>query len=82
MGLRMPRFFFHVHDDMVALDDEGQELPSAEAAREQAVRCARQLACHEVLEGHLGLTHRIEVEDSEGGPVATVEFKDVVAIHP
>jgi hypothetical protein len=78
----MPRFFFHVHDDRITLDEEGAELPTAEAAREHAIRAARELACHEVLEGHLGLAHRIEVADQYGGEVATVRFKDVIEIHP
>jgi hypothetical protein len=40
------------------------------------------MACAEVLEGHLGLNHRIEVTDSNDTPVATVHFKDVVKLHP
>jgi hypothetical protein len=78
----MPRFFFHLYDDTVALDEEGRELPSARAAQEQGLIEARQLACQEVLEGHLGLNHRIEVTDADGGPVATIHFKDVVKLHP
>jgi hypothetical protein len=77
----MPRFFFHVYDDMVALDEEGQELPSSAAAMERAIQEARHMACHEVLKGHLGLTHRIEVEDETGAVVATVEFKDAIQLH-
>ena len=78
----MPRFFFHVYDDNVALDEEGQELPSSAAAKEEAIRAARQLACAEVMKGHLGLAHRIEVEDKDGVPVATVAFKDAIQLHP
>jgi|KBSMisStandDraft_5_1062788.scaffolds.fasta_scaffold04860_7 omega-6 fatty acid desaturase (delta-12 desaturase) len=39
------------------------------------------LACQEVLEGHLGLNHRIEVTDQQGGPVATVRFKVAIKLH-
>ena len=78
----VPQFFFHVYDDSVSLDEEGQELPTVDAARERAVMEARGLASREVLEGHLGLTHRIEVEDAAGAPVVTVEFKDVIQLHP
>jgi hypothetical protein len=78
----MPRYFFNVYDDAVTLDDEGSELPTADAARDHAIKAARELACHEVLSGHLGLTHRIEVADQYGGEVATVRFKDVIKIHP
>lgn len=78
----MPRFFFHLYDDTVVLDPEGKELPNSEAAREEAVRNARELACAEVLEGHLGLNHRIEITDANDLPVGTVRFKDVVKLYP
>ena len=78
----MARFFFHLYDDMVVLDPEGKELPTAEIAQQEARRAALHLACAEVLEGHLGLNHRIEVADTNDVPVAIVRFKDVVKIHP
>jgi hypothetical protein len=78
----VPRFFFHLYDDMIAFDEEGKEFPTLEAARQEAIRTARHLACAEVLEGHLGLNHRIEVADGNDAPVATVTFKDVVKLHP
>ena len=60
----MPRFYFHVYDDLVALDDEGAELPSVAEAREAAVRAARELATEEIKrKGTLTMKHRIEVED-------------------
>lgn len=78
----MPRFFFHLYDDEVALDDEGVELPDAVAAKEQALENARAIACAEVAEGHLGLNHRIEVTDAFDALVVTVKFKDAVKLHP
>lgn len=78
----MPQFFFHLYDDTVALDREGKQLPSTDEAREEAIKQAREMACAEVLEGHLGLSHRIEVTDAYDGPVATVRFKDAVKLHP
>jgi hypothetical protein len=78
----MPRFFFHLYGDAVALDPEGQELPDSGAAKDWAIRKAREHACAEVLEGHLGLNHRIEVTDANDAPVATIAFKQVVRLHP
>jgi hypothetical protein len=75
-------FYFHLYDDTVALDPEGKELPTVAEAREEAIKFARDLACAEVQEGHLGLSHRIEVTDAEDTPVLTVTFKDVVKLHP
>lgn len=78
----MPRFFFHLYDDEVALDAEGMEFADASAAKEEAIQNARAIACAEVVEGHLGLNHRIEVTDANDSPVATVTFKDAVILHP
>jgi hypothetical protein len=78
----VPRFFFHLYDDMVVLDEEGKVLPSTDAAREDALANARHMACAEVLDGHLGLNHRIEVTDSNDAPVANVHFIEVVNLHP
>jgi hypothetical protein len=78
----VPRFFFHLYDDMVALDPEGKQLPDAAAAKEEAIQNARQIACAEVMKGHLGLGHRIEVTDVNDAPVATITFKDVIKLHP
>ena len=78
----MPRFFFHLYDETVVVDEEGKELPTVAAARGEAARNARHMACAEVLDGHLGLNHRIEVTDARDEPVATVLFKDVVKLHP
>ena len=78
----MPRYFFHLYDDTVALDEEGKDLPSADLAREHALKEARQIASSEVLDGHLGLNHRIEVTDAHDAPVATMQFKEAVQLHP
>lgn len=78
----MPRFFFHLYDDIVARDEEGQELPDEEAARSKAFVSAREMVCAEVLQGHLNLRHRIEVEDESGMLLASVHFRDAVEIEP
>ena len=77
----MPRYFFDLYDDMVVQDDVGLALLDAEAARCEAIRNARAMACAEVLEGHLNLQHRIEVKDERGHHVATVRFADAVALQ-
>ena len=77
---RVPRFFFHLYDDMVVRDEEGIELSDLASARKKAVENAREIACAEVLEGHLNLKHRIEVEDESGAVHLTVRFADVVRL--
>jgi len=72
------RFFFHLYDDIASIDDEGKELSSLQAARERAFAEARQMACAEVLEGHLSLKHRIDIADQSGKVLASVRFSDVI----
>ena len=76
----MPRFFFHVYDDMVVHDDEGIQLPDVEAARAAALSGARALICEEVMKGRLCLDHRVEVEDEAGERVLVLPFREVIAI--
>ena len=77
----MPRYYFNLYDDDIVLDGEGQELPDVAAAKAVAFASARDMACAEVLEGHLALDHRIEVVDDRGEPACTVRFRDVVLVE-
>ena len=77
----MPRFFFHVFDDAEALDEEGLELPCADAAMREALRSARSLAAEQVGHGRLCLHHLIKIEDESGAAVATVAFGDAVTVE-
>lgn len=77
----MPRYFFHIHNDVDTLDDEGSLLPDASAARAKAKKEARYLASVSVKErGHLMLDHYIRVTDELGDVVDTVTFEEVVEI--
>jgi hypothetical protein len=76
----VPTFFFNLYDDMIVMDPEGKELADPPAAHDKAVETARHLACAEVLEGRLGLKHRIEVADERGDVIDTVRFGDVITI--
>ena len=77
----MGRYYFHLHDDLTVIDEEGLELSGAEAARAKALAMAREMACAEVLDGHLSLKHRIEVADDRGEIVAVVPFGETVEIE-
>ena len=78
----MRRYFFNLYDDTVVLDEEGIELPDLAAAKAKAFASARDMACAEVLNGHLSLDHRIEVVDERARLVCTVRFGDVVSVDP
>lgn len=77
----MPRFFFHLHDDGVAHDDEGRELADIEAAKREGIKGGRELMCEQLRNGSLVLNHLIEVEDESGNTVATIPFRELVRVE-
>jgi hypothetical protein len=76
----MPRFYFHVYNDVIAIDEEGLELPDLEAAREQAMDSARELVCESIHKGHLNLDHRIEVDDEHHRRLMTISYRDAFTL--
>ena len=77
MGL----YYFHIRGNGTDFpDDDGMELPDAEAAREQALIGARGILAAEVLEGRLPLDDRIEVEDEHGRLVLSLSFREAVGL--
>ena len=78
----MPRFYFHIHNDDVTLDEEGQDLSDIEAARAMAIRSAREMICDEVRDGRVTLSYRIEVVDADEQPVLTVTYGEAVRVDP
>jgi hypothetical protein len=76
----VPRYFFHVYDDVVAEDEEGAELPNLAAARLTALHGARDLMTEQVRHGYIVLSHWIDVLDEQGEKVLTVAFRDAVDI--
>jgi hypothetical protein len=76
----VPRYFFHVYDDIIAHDEEGAELPNVAAARLNALVGARELIAEQVKRGYFVLSHWIDVVDEEGITVLTVTFRDAVLI--
>lgn len=77
----MARYYFNIYNDDVTLDEEGAELVDDHAARAYAIKAARSLAAETVSLGHLGLKHRLEIEDEAHTLVATVTFADAVDIR-
>lgn len=77
----VPRFYFHLINDVDAPDDEGVELPDLNAALEYAARSARFTAAESLKEhGRIVLNHRIDIEDEYGHVLETVHFADVVNV--
>jgi hypothetical protein len=79
----MPRYFFHLHNDVDATDEEGKEFPDLASARKHAQGEAVHMAAASITE-HQRLygEHRIDVEDQVGEVLLSVFVRDVVVIRP
>jgi hypothetical protein len=78
----MPRFFFHLHDDIDLPDEEGIEVADLSAARKHATLTALDLMCGVMkAEGRIALSHYIDIEDEGGRVLDTVRFADVVTVE-
>jgi hypothetical protein len=77
----VPRYFFHLRNDLNADDEEGAELPDLDAARERAKAFALDMAAASILEHQkLNLHHRIEIADASGAILEVIEFRDVLTL--
>lgn len=78
----MPRFYFHLLNDVDAPDEEGKEFPDLETAREHARINVRFTAGEALKEqGRLVLSHRIQIEDGAGKVLDTVYFRHVLSVE-
>lgn len=78
----MPRYFFHLYNDVEAVDPEGVELPNVGAARMAALHDARFTIAETIkAEGRFVGDHRIDIEDSDGKVLDTIYFRDAVTIE-
>jgi len=77
---RMTRYFLHLHNDIDAPDEEGQDFPDDRSALDCAMRCARDIASSAVREGHLDLNHFIVCVAEDGREIGVVRFDDAVRV--
>jgi hypothetical protein len=78
----VPRYFFHLHNDVDAPDPEGLELTDLEAAKQFALSNARFTAAETIKdEGHFVGDHRIDIEDENGAVLDTIYFRDAVEVE-
>ncbi|MEY4965263.1 MAG: hypothetical protein RL274_846 [Pseudomonadota bacterium] len=75
----MPHYYFHVREGAeLSHDEEGQDLPNAEAARREAINSSREILGEKLLHGG-SLDHRtIEIADATGHVVDMVNSNDVL----
>ncbi|MFL6760722.1 DUF6894 family protein [Sphingomonas sp.] len=78
----MPRFYFHLINDIDVPDLEGVELPDIHAARAQAIEQARGMIGEMTkTEGRIVLHHRVDIEDEDGRVLDSVIFGDVITVE-
>ena len=77
----MPHYFFDLHNDVDAIDEEGKVLPDLNAALAVALLEAREMIQASVADvGRIDLDHHIDVR-SEGGDILYVlHFEDAVTV--
>lgn len=77
----MPRYYFHLRDgEDVLLDPKGMELPDSLAIEAQALYEARSILSHDVMNGRIKLSQRIDVENEDGNIVHSIPFVDAVEV--
>ena len=78
----MPIFYFHLHNDLDVVDEEGRDFPDLGAAvafaQENALFTMAQTLKDEA---HINFHHHIDIEDEQGNVLETVRFKDVAKIE-
>ena len=78
----VPRFYFHLRNDLDVPDDGGAELPALRSPREHAARMARfEISQGVCRDAKITLSHRIEIEDENGQLVDAVYFRDVIQVQ-
>src|SRR4051794_35253390 len=79
----IPQFVFHLCDGVDhILDPEGIALPDMDAVKREALRAARDVTAHGVMDGKPDLDLRIDVADEAGTIVYSLAFRDALQIIP
>lgn len=78
----MPRYYFHLYNDIEAADPDGVELPNIGAARMAGLHNVRFTVAETIkTEGRFTGEHRIDIEDADGKVLDTIYFRDAVTIE-
>jgi hypothetical protein len=78
----VPRYYFHLINDMDVADFQGVELSNLDEARSEAVHQARGMIGEMTkTEGRIVLSHRIDIENGEGRVLDSVVFRDILRVE-
>jgi hypothetical protein len=77
----MPRYYLHVCDGReFREDEEGQDMPSVDAAIAEARLRLRAVLAQELSGGTLNMASFVEIDDEAQQLVTTIQFLDAVEI--
>jgi hypothetical protein len=80
--LRVQRYFIHVCNGAGFVEDEeGQELPSREAAIQSALDSVRSIVSEDARQGLIDLTGRVLIADAEGVQVAEIGYSEAFELR-
>jgi len=79
----MPIYFFNLHNDVEAVDNEGMDFPDASAALIFAVQSVRNLIAFSIeSEGSFSVHHSLDVLNADGVLIEKINFGSVVKVLP
>jgi Domain of unknown function (DUF6894) len=78
----VPLYYFDLYNDVDALDEEGQELPGLDEAKQRAFVEAREMIEESAGKGHIDLNHFIQVRDESGKILHRLHFDEAISIIP
>jgi hypothetical protein len=78
----MAHYYFDVINGIgLVVDEEGQDLPDLDHARETAIAGVRSILCEDLVAGFVDLSGRIEVKDGERRTLLTLAFAEAVEVR-
>jgi hypothetical protein len=78
----MPRYYFHIRSHgALAEDPEGAELPSLDAAHDEAVQAAREILADKVLSDDIIDGQSFEITAEDGTVLGAVPFRSVLRLE-
>jgi hypothetical protein len=75
----MAKFYVHFRNgDQVAIDDEGVDLPDVEAAKDLAIKSAREIVAEAIKHGYSTILDAVVITDEAGKDLMTIPATDVL----
>lgn len=77
----MPRFFLYFRDGGASVgDEEGFEFPDAAAARDEAIKAAREAVAQRIIRNEIVDGEFFDITDTSGALVGRVTLKEVIRL--